>query len=93
MLHIRKIKTLYGLKYAVVDLFTYYTPKLDRFGNQIKKNGEIIYDKNESYHAVEYGSDRNTRPAIFPLTESGLQQAKEVQDVFKKGGKKQWQNA
>lgn len=87
MLHIRKIKTLSGLKYAVVDLFTHYSPKLDKFGNPIKKNDKVDYDKKETYHAVEYGSGKNIRPAIFPLTESGLAQAKVIQDTFKKGGK------
>ena len=79
---------MYGLRYAVVDLFTHYSPKLDRLGNPIKKNGKVDYDKKETYHAVEYGSGKNIRPAIFPLTESGLQQAKVIQDAFKKGGKK-----
>lgn len=87
MVHIRKIKTMYGLRYAVVDLFTYYTPRLDRLGKPIKKNGKVDYDKKETYHAVEYGIG-NKQVAIFPLTDAGLQQAKAVQDAFKKGGKR-----
>lgn len=88
MLHIRKIKTMYGVRYAVVDLFTHYTPKIDRLGNPSKKNGKVDYDKQETYHAVEYGTGKNIRPAIFPVTESGLAQAKEVQKLFKKEGKR-----
>lgn len=80
---------MYGLRYAVVDLFTHYTAKTDKFGKPIKKNGKVEYDKNETYHAVEYGSEMRTmRPAIFPLTDSGLAQAKEVQKLFKKEGKR-----
>lgn len=87
MLHIRKIKTLYGLKYAVVDLFTHYAPKLDKKGQPLS-NGKLEYEKKEVYHAVEYGKGMDTKVAIFPLTETGLQQAKEVQKLFKKAGNK-----
>lgn len=89
MLHIRKIKTMYGLRYAVVDLFTHYTPKLDRFGKPFKNNGKVDYDKKETYHAVEYGTSmKTTRPAIFPITQSGLADAIAVQKLFKKEGKR-----
>lgn len=89
MLHIRKIKTWHGTSYAVVDLFTHYTPKLDKLGNPLKKNGKVEYTKQETYHAVDYGSSmKTTRPAIFPITQSGLAQAKAVQELFKKEGKK-----
>ncbi|MFJ7982448.1 hypothetical protein ACIQ1D_19480 [Lysinibacillus xylanilyticus] len=86
MIHIRKIKTMYGLRYAVVDLFTHYTPKIDRMGNPIKVKGKVDYNKQETYHAVEYGKGKNTKLAIFPLTKQGLEQAKEVQKLFKKVG-------
>lgn len=88
MVHIRKIKTMYGLKYAVVDLFTHYKAITDKFGKPVKKNGKQAYDKQETYHAVEYGTGKNIRPAIFPLTKDGLAQAKEVQKLFKAGAKK-----
>ena len=87
MLHIRKINTWYGLRYAVVDLFTHYSPKLDRFGKPIKKNNKVEYNKQETYHAVDYGTGKNIRPAIFPVTKEGLAQAKEVQKLFKVGVK------
>ena len=78
---------MYGLRYAVVDLFAYYTPKLDRFGKPLKKNGKVDYDKQQTYHAVEYGTGKNIRPAIFPVTKEGLAQAKEIQKLFKAGAK------
>lgn len=77
---------MYGLRYAVVDLFTHYTPKVDFKGNPIKSKGKVVYDKQETYHAVEYGKGKNTKVAIFPLTKAGLAQAKEVQKLFKKVG-------
>lgn len=88
MLHIRKIKTMYGVRYAVVDLFTHYTPKIDSKGNPIKSKGKVEYTKQETYHAVEYGKGKNIKIAIFPLTKAGLAQAKEVQKLFKKAGAK-----
>lgn len=87
MVHIRKIKTLYGLKYAVVDKFTHFEPKLDKKGN-LPANSKVDYEKKEKYYAVEYGRGIDTKIAIFPLTEEGLQQAKEVQKLFKKAGNK-----
>lgn len=87
MVHIRKAKTMYGLRYAVVDLFKHYKPRLDSKGNVIKAKGKVVYDKQETYHAVEYGKGKNTKVAIFPLTNQGLQQAKEVQKLFKAGAK------
>ena len=88
MLHIRKIKTLHGLRYAVVDLYTHFTPKLDKLGNPIKVKGKVEYTKQETYHAVDYGKGKNIKVAIFPVTKEGLAQAKEVQKLFKKAGAK-----
>lgn len=85
MLHIRKIKTFHGLRYAVVELFTHYTPRLDHKGNPIKSKGKVDYKKEETYHAVEYGKGKNIKVAIFPVTKAGLAQAKEVQKLFKVG--------
>lgn len=73
MVHIRKIKTLYGLRYAVVDLFKFATK--DNDGNIVTK---------EEYHAVEYKQGDKVFPAIFPVTEEGLEKAKEIQTIFKK---------
>ncbi|MEQ6356541.1 hypothetical protein ABNX05_18115 [Lysinibacillus sp. M3] len=84
MLHIRKIKTMYGLRYAVVDLFTHYAVKLDKFGKSVKKNGKVEYDKKQTYHAVDYSGG----VAIFPVTSNGLLQAKAVQKSVKAGAKK-----
>jgi len=73
MVHIRKIKTLYGLRYAVVDEFTSTTKD---------KDGKVI-TKTE-YHAIEYKQGDKIFPAIFPVTEEGLEKAKEIQSIFKK---------
>jgi hypothetical protein len=76
MLHIRKVKTFSGLKYAVVDEFTYVTT--DSEGKTVKKT---------EHFPVEYktGTGFNTRiePALFPVTEEGLKRAKEIQKLFK----------
>lgn len=73
MVHIRKIKTLYGLRYAVVDLFKSTTK--DKDGNVVTK---------EEFHAVEYKQGDKVFPAIFPVTAEGLEKAKEIQSIFKK---------
>ena len=79
MLHIRKIKTLYGLRYAVVDLFPYYKTVTD------KLNKKIEYVKTAEYHAVEYKVGNTIRVATFEVSDEGLKRAKEVQDAFRKG--------
>lgn len=73
MLHIRKIKTLYGLRYAVVDKFTSTTKDIN--GNQVTTT---------NYHSVDYKVGKENFPAIFPLTDEGLEDAKEVQKLYKK---------
>lgn len=75
MLHINKIKTMYGLKYAVVDTsFTY-----DNKGNK------VFYTHPVEYQGANYKKDnRDIRVAVFPLTKEGLAKAKEVQALFKK---------
>ena len=77
MVHIRKIKTLHGLRYAVVAPHKSSTTKLD-------KNGKQIPVTKTEFLAVEYKSGDNVFPAIFPVTDDGLQKAKEVQKLFKK---------
>lgn len=73
MAHIKKIKTWHGLRYAVVSPFTvnYYDEK----GNPAQREEE---------HAVEYKVGKDTRVAVFPLTASGLGEAKKVQKSFNK---------
>ena len=73
MVHIKKIKTLYGLRYAVVEPFTSTTK--DKDGNFVTKTEE---------HAVEYKQGDKVFPAIFPVTAEGLEKAKEIQNLFKK---------
>lgn len=73
MVHIKKIKTLYGLRYAVVEPFTSTTK--DKDGN--------VVTRTEDY-AVEYKSGDNVFPAIFPVTDEGLAKAKDIQKLFKK---------
>lgn len=79
MLHIRKIKTMYGLRYAVVNLFPYYKTVTDKF------NKHIEYVKAAEYHAVEYKENGKIKVAIFELSADGLKRAKEVQSAFRKG--------
>lgn len=73
MLHIQKIKTMYGLKWAVVD--TSFT---------LNKKGE----KQFYTHAVEYqGSNykqdvRDVKVAVFPLTQEGLEKAREIRKML-----------
>lgn len=80
MVHIRKINTLYGQKYAVVDLFTHYPTKMNRFGKPETS-------KTVGYFTVDYVAVENkkkvTVPAIFDLTAEGLAEAKEVQKLLK----------
>lgn len=70
-MHINKIKTMYGLKYAVTDVsFTF-----DKKGNKVPYT-----------HAVEYVSGERKEPkvAIFPLTDEGLEQARELRKELQK---------
>jgi len=77
MVHIRKIKTLYGLKYAVVDLFTHFPTTIDKYGkSHVNKVTEHL--------TVDYKRGKETLPAIFDLTAEGLADAKEVQKLIKK---------
>lgn len=73
MVHIRKIKTFYGIRYAVVDLFKSTT----------KDKDENVINKSE-YLVVEYKQGDKVFPAIFPVTAEGLEKAKEIQSIFKK---------
>ncbi|WP_341323382.1 hypothetical protein NSQ62_07880 [Solibacillus sp. FSL H8-0523] len=79
MLHIRKIKTMYGLRYAVVDLFPYYKTVVN------KLNKKVEYVKAAEYHSIEYQENGKIKVAIFELSAEGLERAKEVQSAFRKG--------
>jgi len=72
MLHIKKIKTWYGVRYAVVEPFTSHT----------------VVDKRTitttADYPVEYKTANGLAVAVFPLTAEGLAKAKEVQKLFKK---------
>jgi hypothetical protein len=76
MLHIKKVKTFSGIKYAVVDAFTYITT--DAEGKTVKKT---------EHFPVEFttgtGFSKKTEPAVFPANEEGLKKAKEIQKLFK----------
>lgn len=79
MVHIKKIKLFNGeVRYAVVEPFTSTTKD---------KNGQVVTSTED--YAVEYksgeGKNAVVRPAIFPATDEGLEQAKEIQKIFKKG--------
>ena len=80
MIHIRTINTLYGKRYAVVDLFTHYPTKMNRFGKPETS-------KAVGYFTVDYVTTENkkkvTVPAIFNFDKNGLAEAKEVQRVLK----------
>lgn len=76
MVHIRKINTLYGQKYAVVDLFTHYPTKMNRFGKPETS-------KAVGYFTIDYKVGKENFPAIFDLTDEGLADAKEVQRLLK----------
>lgn len=90
MVHIKKVKTFHGIRYAVVDSFTSTTVIEDRNGNKSVKTTTKDYP-------VEYktGTGHNERivPAVFPVTVEGLAKAKEVQKLFKNKSKKQLTNA
>lgn len=72
MLHIKKIKTWYGVRYAVVEPFTSYTVVE-------KKTIKTVAD-----YPIEYKTSNGLAVAVFPLTEEGLAKAKEVRNLFKK---------
>lgn len=72
MIHIKKIKTLQGMKYAVVELFTSTTK--DLFNNDVTKS---------EFLPVDYKVGKVSYPAIFALNEEGLSEAKKIQKLFK----------
>lgn len=73
MVHINKIKTLNGYRYAVVAPFKSTTK--DKDGNMVNATTELV---------VDYKVGENILPAIFPYSPDGLEKAKEVQKLFKK---------
>lgn len=73
MLHIKTIKTWYGLRYAVVESFTSYTTTLE------KKTIKTVAD-----YPIEYKTANGLAVASFPHTKEGLEKAKEVRKLFKK---------
>lgn len=74
MVHIQKMKTFTGeLNYAVVSKVISTTQ--DEKGNDIPR---------VEYLPVDYKVGQATFPAIFPLTDEGLAQAKDIQKLFNK---------
>jgi len=74
MVHIKKTKTFGGeLMYAVVENFKSETKD---------ENNNIIVTEQEL--PVDFKHGKEIVPAVFPLTEEGLQMAKEIQKLFKK---------
>lgn len=71
MLHIKKIKTWYGVRYAVVEAFTSYTTTAD------KKTVKTVAD-----YPVEYKTANGLAVAVFPNTKEGLEKAREVRKMF-----------
>lgn len=76
MVHIKKIKTIHGLRYAVVQPYTSY--------KKVGKNEYVAVTKD---YAVEYQNGNKygdkISVAIFPVTPQGLELAKEVQKAYK----------
>ena len=72
MIHIRKVKTLSGMKYAVVAPFT-----------STVKNEDGTMSQRTEMLVADYRSGKEVRPAMFPYTSEGLRRAKEVQKILK----------
>jgi hypothetical protein len=85
MVHIKKIKTFYGVKYAVVDSFTSTTVVEDKLGKMTSRTETKDYPVE---YAIGTGKDKMTLPAIFDVTEEGLEKAKEIQALYKKKNNK-----
>lgn len=79
MIHIKKINTMYGKRYAVVDLVTHYPTTVDKYGKHHTS-------KVTGYYVVDYKQGKETIPAIFNLDKEGLKDAKRIQNLYKKKG-------
>lgn len=78
MVHIKKVKTFNGeLRYAVVDSFTSTTK--DKNGNTVTTTADYPVE-----YTVGKGKSAIVKVAMFPVTEDGLEQAKEIQKIYKK---------
>lgn len=74
MVHIRKQKTFSGeLVYTVVDVHVAITK--DENNNMVKT---------ESYLPVTYKQSQEVLTAVFPHTAEGLEEAREVQALYKR---------
>lgn len=83
MLHIKKIKTLYGLRYAVVEDFEHIKVALDAKGNPIKEGKKVKYIKEIKQLPIDYGNGI----AIFSLDEAGLNKARALQKKLNRKAK------
>lgn len=74
MTHIYKVKGFDGtLRYAVVKEFKSITKGED---NKMVSRTEML--------PVDYKVGKEILPAVFPLTEEGLSEARQVQKIFNK---------
>lgn len=87
MVHIRKIKLFNGeLRYAVVAPFTSTVVVKEKSKVEGEKAKTRVIEKTETL-PVEYSVNKEIFPAVFPLTEEGLEKAKEIQALFKNNKK------
>lgn len=70
MAHIKKVKTWYGIRYAVVEPFTV------TFLSENKK-----WESRTNEFPIEYKEGNQIRIAQFPVTAEGLKDAKQVQSL------------
>lgn len=91
MAHIKKVKTFYGLRYAVVEQHTSTIVVREKAKSEDAKDTKKVISKTEDL-VVEYktgtGVNEKIVPALFPVTDEGLAQAREIQALFNKKGKK-----
>jgi hypothetical protein len=71
LVQIKKVKSLHGTMYAVVESFTSQTVDTNK--------KPVITTKD---YPVEYNNGSRVEVAMFPVTNEGLAKAKEVQKTF-----------
>lgn len=87
MIHITKVKLFNGeLRYAVVEPFKSIVVVKEKSKVEGEKAKTKVIEKVENL-PVEYKSGNEVYPAVFPLTEEGLEKAKEIQALFKNNKK------
>lgn len=76
-IRIHTINTWYGKRYAVVDKVTRFPVRLDKYGKPY--NEKVV-----EYLPIDYKKDNVNVPAIFSHDKEGLEEAKEVQALYRK---------